>query len=392
MCQAFMLKTKDSQVLIGRTMEFPPIKILKKLIDVWYACFVPVNTPFDCRVGDVGLQWQSKFEYIGLTGVSEAGKQELNKLIGAPLKGYYCIDGVNQRCLSASALMYEKNMIWSPEGGSSSNVLYMMFVDYILGMYENVATLRRDIAEKKLGVFGFDGGSSIYNQPAHFIVHDRWGDCVVIEVDKETLNMYDENYLKDNNLQLHSSALNHVLFGQLTNTPSFVWQMNNLRQYLHLSPNDAQKLGDKSTLEQTSHGSGMVGLPGDQTSPSRFLRLSNVLRFVPQPNNLNEAYILANHMLNSMTIIDGMVIEATDGQAPNKHDITQWVAIKDLTDCNPILHCRTYNTHPLAEGSPYQSFSFKDFPKEAMYYRLLHQKGENANTQVREKELEQATL
>lgn len=382
MCQSFILKTKDNKVISGRSMEFPWMRVFGRLQDVWYACKVPSETYFCCFIPNKETttnfsEWYSIYSYIGLTTITEEQKEKLRILLDAQFDGYFCMDGINQKGLSASALMYDTNTKWSSSGsGRALNVLHFMMVDYILGCYETVQLLRENIKNGTTGIFGFSGIRSIWNHPAHFIVNDRLGDTLIIEVDNESVNCYDISYLENNNLTLHASALNDVLFGQLTNAPNYLYQMNNLRQYLHITPNDPIP-PQKSKLTQTSHGTGMLGLPGDFSSPSRFLRLSNILRFAPQPANVNEAIILANHMLNSATIIDGMVTEASEGDEPVKHDISQWVAIKEMNVEEPKLHCRTYNTPPLMQNGMYQTFDFKEFPKQPHYFQLLHQKGDS---------------
>lgn len=63
--------------------------------------------------------------------------------------------------------------------------------------------------------------------------------------------------------------------GSLTNSPPFDWQQINLGNYVNLSPVNvpAKKLG---TLEVVNYGqgSGFIGMPGDLTPPSRFVRAS----------------------------------------------------------------------------------------------------------------------
>ena len=64
--------------------------------------------------------------------------------------------------------------------------------------------------------------------------------------------------------------------GVLTNAPGFEWQLTNLNNYVNLHPGDAsmQKLSG-ITLQPTGGNSGFLGIPGDATPPSRFVRAAS---------------------------------------------------------------------------------------------------------------------
>ena len=61
--------------------------------------------------------------------------------------------------------------------------------------------------------------------------------------------------------------------GVITNAPSYDWHMTNLRNYINLSPVALPtKNIDELDFSPLGGGSGMIGLPGDFTPPSRFVR------------------------------------------------------------------------------------------------------------------------
>ncbi len=80
----------------------------------------------------------------------------------------------------------------------------------------------------------------------------------------------------------------------------------------------------------------MVGIPGDWTPPSRFVRISTLLRFAAPPDDSSEGVNLAEHLLNSVDIPQGEI--RTKDQEGG--DYTQWVVIKDLT--NQVFYFRSY--------------------------------------------------
>ena len=89
----------------------------------------------------------------------------------------------------------------------------------------------------------------------HFVVHDRSGKSVVIEPTDKTLKIFDNP------------------LGVMTNSPTFDWHMTNLRNYINLTVTNVPPIDlGGVTLAQFGQGSGLRGLPGDFTPPSRFVR------------------------------------------------------------------------------------------------------------------------
>ena len=90
---------------------------------------------------------------------------------------------------------------------------------------------------------------------AHFIVTDATGQSIVIE-------------FTDGKVKIYNNPL-----GVLTNAPNFDWHMTNLRNYVNLSQDSIpDKKIEKLDFKPLGAGSGMIGLPGDMTPPSRFIR------------------------------------------------------------------------------------------------------------------------
>jgi choloylglycine hydrolase len=113
----------------------------------------------------------------------------------------------------------------------------------------------------------------------------------------------------------------------------FAWQLSNIGNYVGLTSVDAAPITIGSATYLTpGHGSGMRGLPGDSTPPSRFIRLLFQKQFATQPANSADAGNLALHLLNTVDIPLG-TSPAKNEQKPSKgnDDYTQWVVVKALT-------------------------------------------------------------
>ena len=130
--------------------------------------------------------------------------------------------------------------------------------------------------------------------------------------------------------------------GVLTNSPGYEWQIHNLNNYVNLIPGTAGpiKMGDV-TLSAFGAGSGFLGLPGDFTPPSRFIRAAFFQTYSIQQETGYDAAMNAFHILNNFDVPLGT--EFPVGKAPvNMPSATQWTIATDLT--NRMIYYHTmYN-------------------------------------------------
>merc|ERR1719228_3177275 len=107
-------------------------------------------------------------------------------------------------------------------------------------------------------------------QPAHYSVTDESGDSIVIEYTKEGRKVY------NNTIRV------------MTNSPTYDWHMTNIKQHFHFSHNGKpdQKYFDGKGNEisfKNPSALGMLGLPGDYSAPSRFLRAAAMVHHSKVP-------------------------------------------------------------------------------------------------------------
>jgi len=123
----------------------------------------------------------------------------------------------------------------------------------------------------------------------HIAVHDAAGKNLVIEFIDGEVKVYDNP------------------LGVMTNRPDFEWQINNLRNYINLDAHDRKdKMLNGLKIEPTGVGSGLLGLPGDWTPPSRFVRLAYSLDAALPVKDAAESVNLAEHLLNIVDIPKGV--------------------------------------------------------------------------------------
>lgn len=119
--------------------------------------------------------------------------------------------------------------------------------------------------------------------------------------------------------------------GVLTNSPGFEWHLTNLNNYVNLYPGDAP---DRSmggvTLRPIGGNSGFLGIPGDATPPSRFVRAAFYRATAPQRATAFDTVMQCFHLLNNFDIPIG--IEHPEGECPDIPSATQWTSAIDLTN------------------------------------------------------------
>jgi choloylglycine hydrolase len=249
-CTGIRLQAQDGAVIYGRTLEFATDLDSNVII-------IPREFAFQgtTESGKPGLPWQTKYGAAGLNG---AGQMLI-------------VDGVNEKGLASGIFFmpgYAKYQQVSPDEEVRSLAPWEL-VTWILTSFATVDEVRRALPEIKVGSAKLEG----YLFPLHYIVHDAAGNSLVIEYLEGKLS------LQDNPI------------GVITNSPDFEWHVKNLGNYVNLrADNAAPETIDGLKVSQLGQGSGLLGIPGDFTPPSRFVR-AVVISHAAAPVEAGEAAI-----------------------------------------------------------------------------------------------------
>ncbi len=168
---------------------------------------------------------------------------------GYPL--YY--DATNEKGLSMAGLLFAGNAYYSKEEETGKDhISPFELIPWILGQCKNVKEAKKKL--ERLQLVEIHYSRELQLTPLHWMLADR-EECVVVEVTRDGMEVYD-NPVK-----------------VLTNNPPFPYQMMNLNGYRGLSRRDLPCSFAKDVeLAAYSRGMGAIGLPGDLSSPSRFVR------------------------------------------------------------------------------------------------------------------------
>lgn len=301
-CTGIMLKNSDNSIVSGRTVEFGinlDISIL----------FIPRNYSFISLIDEgQGLKYQSKYAVIGAMAFNDVN----------------ILDGINEKGLTAGAFYFPSFAEYSKidKENQEKALSPTGVINWILTQFANVEEVENAIKREEIVIAPtILAGWGPETPPFHYIVYDKTGKSLVLEPILGKIKIY-ENSL-----------------GVLTNSPSFDWHMINLRNYIALNPRNVPELViDQQTFKQLGQGNGLVGMPGDFSPPSRFVRASIFSRTAIASKNAREGVLQLFHILNNFDIPIGSVREIINGVTHT--DSTLLTCARDSKDL--LYYYKTY--------------------------------------------------
>ena len=169
-------------------------------------------------------------------------------LDGYPL--YY--DATNEKGLSMAGLNFPGNADYKPEAEGCDNITPFEFIPWILGQCAGLAEARKLLS--RINLVNIPFSEKLPLAPLHWMISDK-NSSIVVESVKDGLNVYENPA------------------GVLTNNPPFGHQLFNLNNYMHLTSDiPHNNFSDKLDLKTYCVGMGSIGLPGDPSSSSRFVK------------------------------------------------------------------------------------------------------------------------
>ncbi|MDE5777512.1 MAG: choloylglycine hydrolase [Lachnospiraceae bacterium] len=294
MCTAATYKTKD--FYFGRTLDYEFSYGDEVVI-------TPRNYPF--RFMEKGIQ-NVHHAMIGMAYVEK----------DYPL--YY--DAVNEKGLGMAGLNFVGNAVYGDKIEGKDNIAQFEFIPWILGQCATVKEARRLV--EKMNLWNVPFNEQLPVAQLHWIVSDK-EECITIEFVENGIKIYD----------------NPV--GVLTNNPPFDQQMSALNNYMHLSAKAPENtFASELKLERYSRGMGAIGLPGDLSSQSRFVRTAFVKMNSVSGEGEKESVSQFFHILNSVDQQRGCC-DVGDG----KYEITIYTSC-----CNAdkgIYYYTAYDNHQI---------------------------------------------
>ena len=307
-CTGIVIKTKNGVTIPARTMEFG-FDIRSNLL------VIPKGTKisFLSSVADkTGYQTTAKYGFAGMNAVEKE----------------IVVDGINEAGLYLGSFYFSGFSSFEKlsDENQSRAVSSEEMGNYVLSQFATVEEVIEGL--NKITVVGSFIEDIQGEAPFHYAISDASGRSIVVEYTKNGMRIYDNTV------------------NVICNNPTYDWHLTNLRNYINLAADNSEGLtinGQK--YDPLAEGSGMLGLPGDYTSVSRFVRATAFVNTALPCENEEEGIFRAFHILNAFDIPKGVVREPTPDQVFT--DYTIWTSAADTK--NLKYYYKTYLNQGIKE-------------------------------------------
>ena len=225
-------------------------------------------------------------------------------------------DATNEYGLSIAGLRFKEEIKSRKPKSNKINLAQFEFIPYILGTCRTVKEALEVI--EKVEMLDTNFSNKVPSSNLHYMIADK-KECYVIEWLSNGLTVYKNPY------------------GVLTNSPPFPYHLENVRMYLNLTnePVESSNFGSLKLTSFTS-GQGTYGLPGDVTSPSRFIKTTflkfNSVSSFEEGNNVNQFF----KILDNVSFVKGEAKTAED-----RYEFTIYTSCVNINKL--VFYYKTYN-------------------------------------------------
>ncbi len=295
MCTCINFKTKDDY--LARNMDLG-YNFNEKVV------ITPRNYIFDLKNGST---FYTKYAIIGM----------------ATVVGNYPLyaDACNEKGLAIVALNFPKTACFNSPSRDSLNLATYEIITYLLGVCKSIKEVRDIALNLNITNIPFDEKTSVAD--LHWMICDS-NDCIVLEQTKDGLKVHDND------------------LGVLTNNPSFEYQYMNVNNYMNLTIKGAtNRFSDNLNLKPYCIGMGAIGLPGDNSSESRFVKATfNKFNSFCDDDELSSITQIF-HILDSVAVVKGTI------EHDNSRDYkTTYSCCMNLI--KGIYYYKTYNNNQIS--------------------------------------------
>lgn len=266
MCTSIKLKSKDGKLFWGRTQDLN-VPMFGEDGGVGFdECIIDI--PKNENITSQLSNWTSRYSVMGM-GVNES---------------YMLNDGINdQGLVGNSQVLMECTWRDSDSVKEDKNLIPLLgeeFVTYILTHYKSTSEIKRDYANFCLVNQKYEYGGHSLQYPLHYSFIDPDGTGIVLEpTENGQFKLY-----------------NHI--GVMANSPEYSYHETNIRNYIGLSNVDIKNTVTLDGIQlnpiEGGTGYGLFGIPGDFTSPSRFVRSFFIKSFIDEFDSVDGILSLYN--------------------------------------------------------------------------------------------------
>lgn len=191
---------------------------------------------------------------------------------------YY--DATNEKGLSMAGLNFPGFAKYNEVDKNKDNVAPYELIPWILGQCSTIEEVKKLIAN--LNIVNINFSEELRVSPLHFMISDREA-SIVLEQTADGLKIYDNP------------------IGVLTNNPPFDYHLLNLANYMNVTREEViNRFAPDLSIKPYSRGMGTIGLPGDLSSASRFVKAAFTKLNTVCGKDENESVSQFFHILGSV--------------------------------------------------------------------------------------------
>ena len=228
-------------------------------------------------------------------------------------------EAMNEEGLCMAGLYFPGHACYFEAQQDKINITPFELIPYILGQYQNVEEVKNVIHQMNL--FNCSFHAQLPLAPLHWIIADQ-KQSLILESTKDGLQVYEDSL--------------HVL----TNNPPYPYHQWNICNYMHLSSSYPQDTLFHQSLKPYGNGFGTIGIPGDLSPASRFVKTlwlkENVLMTSNESDNVAQIF----HILDSVAMVKGTV-----KTAKNQDDYTVYSCCMSMQD--KAYYYKTYENNQI---------------------------------------------
>ncbi len=253
-----------------------------------------------------GKDFYTKYALIGTAAI-------LNEY---PL--YY--EASNESGLVMAGLNFPGNACYLDPKSDTENITPFEFIPWLLGQASTLSEVKELLQNLTLTNIPF--AKEMPLSPLHFMISDK-EHSLVVEPMKDGLHIYDNPY------------------DVMTNNPPFEYHMWNMNNYMNLTPKIGKNnFSSEYELKTYCVGMGAIGLPGDTSSASRFVRAAFNLTNAPLEDNEDANVTQVFHILDSVSMLKGSTLTED-----KKNDITLYSCC--INADKGIFYYKTYDNNQI---------------------------------------------
>ena len=283
------LTATDGSYIQGRTIEGSEMDLPGQYVVIPRGKQLQSFTPVDTN----GMKFTAKYGVVGL----------------AVVRPEFIAEGINEMGFSCGLFFFPNFGSYEPfdKAQRENSIGDLQLNQWMLTQFATVEEAVCAIRSGQARIVGLDQTATV-----HWRMGDARGNQVVLEIVHGRPNIYENTV------------------GVITNAPEFPWHLTNLNNYVNLQPGNAprQHFGRQSIFPMGGN-SGFLGLPGDATPPSRFVRAAFYRTTAPKLKDAVSTVMQCFHILNNFDIPIGT--EHPLGEAPDIPSATHWTSVIDLT-------------------------------------------------------------